>query len=100
MRRNQKKLRRQLENKPVTITQKERDKMQRKATEDAIKITNLFNLWVLRTKYGFAGQRLREFMEHHNDLIDSFNRNYVGLPDIAQQLYKETGIRIDEESVK
>lgn len=100
MRRNKKKLKRQLQNKKVTVTQKEKDKMQMKATENAVQITNLFNLWVLRTKYGFGPKRLREFKVHYEDLFDSFSRDYVSLPDIAQQLYKETGIRLDEENAE
>ena len=96
MKRSKKQLRRQLKQKPVTITAKEQEKMQRKATNDAVQITNLFNLWVLRTKYGLGPKRLREFMKYYNDLLDSFNRGYISLPDIAQQLEKETGIRLDE----
>lgn len=71
--------------------------MQQKATENAVQITNLFNLWVLRTKYGFGEKRLREFMDNYNDLLDSFNKEYVSLPDIAQQLEKETGIRLEDD---
>lgn len=99
MRRSKKQLKRQLKQRPVTITAKEQEKMQRKATNDAVQITNLFNLWVLRTKYGFGPKRLREFMEYYNDLLDSFNKGYVSLPDIAQQLEKETGIRLDKENI-
>lgn len=94
--RNNKAIRRQLKEKPVTITAAERAKMQRKATEQAVQITNVFNLWVLRTKFGFGEKRLNEFREHYSDLLDSFNKDYVSLPDIAQQLYKETGVRIDD----
>lgn len=99
MRRSKKKLRNQLRNKPITVTQKERDKMQRKATEDAVQIVQLFQLWTLRTKYGFGTKRLKEYMAHNVDLLDSFNRGYVTLPDIAQQLLKETGIRVGEVEV-
>lgn len=96
MKRTKKQLKNKLKQKPVTITKKEQEKMQRKATSDAVQITNLFNLWVLRTKYGFGPKRLGEFMEYYNDLLDSFNKGYISLPDIAQQLEKETGIRLDE----
>lgn len=94
--RNNKALRRRLKEKPVTITAAEQAKMQRKATEQAVQITNVFNLWVLRTKYGFGEKRLNEFRGHYSDLLDSFNKDYVSLPDIAQQLYKETGVRVDD----
>lgn len=65
------------------------------ATNTAVKITHLFPLWVLRTKFGFGEKRLRRFMAEYADLLDSYNRDYVTLPDIAQQLDKETNIRID-----
>lgn len=96
MARSQKEIRNMLKNKPVTITAAEQKKMQRKATEQAVQITNVFNLWVLRTKFGFGEKRLNEFRGHYSDLLDSFNKDYVSLPDIAQQLYKETGVRIDD----
>jgi hypothetical protein len=79
------------------MTVKELEKVKRDATNIAVKITHLFPLWVLRTKFGFGEKRLRRFMAEYADLLDSFNKDYVSLPDIAQQLEKETGIRLDEE---
>lgn len=90
----------QLKNRPVTITAKEREKIHRKATKNAVAITQLFPLWVLRTKYNFGEKRLREFMAHYAELTEAFNKGYVTLPDIAQQLEKETGIRLDEEATE
>lgn len=98
MKRSKKQLKRQLEQKPVMLTSKEREMIQRKATNNAAQITNLFNMWVLRTKYGFGPKRLKEFMEFYNDLLDSYNKGYISLPDIAQQLEKETGINIVKEN--
>ena len=81
----------------VTMTVKELEKVKRNATATAVQITHLFPLWVLRTKYGFGEKRLREFMAHYEDLLDSYNKDHIELADIAQQLDKETGIRLDEE---
>lgn len=81
----------------VTMTVKELEKVKRNSTDTAIQITSLFPLWVLRTKFGFGEKRLRKFMAEYADLLDSYNRDYVTLPDIAQQLDKETNIRLDEE---
>lgn len=39
-------------------------------------------------------------MTDYADLLDAFNKDYVSLPDIAQQLEKETGIRIDERDAQ
>lgn len=84
----------------ITMTVKELEKVRRNATDTAVKITNLFPIWILRTKYGFGEKRLREFMEQYAELLDAFNKEYVSLPDIAKQLEKETGIRLDEEKRK
>lgn len=81
----------------ISMTAKELEKVKQNATNTAVQITHLFPLWVLRDKYGFGEKRLREFMQHYTDLLDAYNKGYVSLPDIAQQLEKETGIRLDEE---
>ena len=38
-------------------------------------------------------------MAHYEDLLDSYNKDYIELADIAQQLDKETGIRLDEGTI-
>lgn len=35
-------------------------------------------------------------MDEYDELWDAYNRGYVSLVDIAQQLEKETGIRVGE----
>lgn len=80
------------------MTVKQLEQVKQNATKTAVQITHLFPVWILRTKYGFGEKRLREFMDHYADLLDAFNKDYVSLPDIAQQLEKETGIRLDEEN--
>ncbi len=80
----------------VTMTVKELEKVKRNTAKKAVRITHLFPLWVLRTKHGFGEKRLRRFMAEYAELLDAFNKDYVSLPDIAQQLEKETGIRLDE----
>ena len=35
------------------------------------------------------------FLEHYADLLDSYNRGYVSLEDIAKTLYEETGVKIE-----
>lgn len=80
----------------ISMTVKELEKVKRDATNTAVKITHLFPLWVLRNQ-GWGEKRLRRFMDDYAELLDAFNKDYVSLPDIAQQLEKETGIRLDEE---
>lgn len=82
----------------ISMTVKELEKVKKNATETAVKITNLFPVWILRTKYGFGEKRLREFMQHYAELLEAYDKGYVSLPDIAQQLDKETGIRLDVQN--
>ena len=89
---------RQRNKQKITMTVKQLEQVKQNATKTAVQITHLFPVWILRTKYGFGEKRLREFMDHYADLLDAFNKDYVSLPDIAQQLEKETGIRLDEEN--
>lgn len=81
----------------VSMTVKELERTKENATATAVRIVILFTLWILRIKYGFGEKRLREFREHFDDLFDSYNKGYITLPDIAQQLEKETNIRVDED---
>lgn len=92
---NQLKLNKKQKNKQkITLTLKELQAVKDNATQKAVKITHLFPLWVLRTKHGFGEKRLREFMEQYADLLDSYNKGYVSLPDIAKQLEEEVNIKL------
>lgn len=79
----------------VTMTVKELEKTKENATKNAVQITQLFPLWVLRNQ-GWGEKRIRRFMDEYDELWDAYNRGYVSLVDIAQQLEKETGIRVGE----
>ena len=83
-----------LKKKQITLTVKELQTIKDNATQKAVKITLLFPLWVLRTKHGFGEKRLRELMEQYADLLDSYNKGYVSLPDIAKQLEEEVNIKL------
>lgn len=89
---NKKKLKRQLKEKPVTLTRKEVDKLKGDATSKAVEIVKLFPIWILRDKYGFGKKRITEFAEHYNELWDAYNKGYITLEDITNQLELETGL--------
>lgn len=89
---NKKKLKRQLKEKPVTLTRKEVDKLKSDATSKAVEIVKLFPIWILRDKYGFGKKRITEFAEHYNELWDAYNKGYITLEDITNQLELETGL--------
>ena len=86
---------RQRNKQKITMTVKELEKVKRDATSNAVKITHLFPLWVLRNQ-GWGEKRIRRFMNEYDELWDAYNQGYVSLVDIAQQLEKETGIRVGE----
>lgn len=74
------------------------EKMKNDATKHAVRVTQLFPLWVLRTKYGFGEKRLKEFAAHYSDLMESYNKGYLDLEDISEALKEESGVNFYEES--
>lgn len=97
---NHKKLKRQLQNKPITMTAKELDKLQRKLTNNAVEIVNLVPLLILRDKFGFGKVRLSRYLEYYNEAIEDFNNDRFDLKDIEEMLLEEVKIGIwrDDES--
>lgn len=86
-------------NRKVTMTVREIEKMKKETTNTAIQITNYFPLWVLRTKFGFGKKRLIRYMTEYHDLLDSYNKDYVSLLDIAEQLEKEVNVEWEWEKI-
>lgn len=78
----------------VTMTVKQIENLKKNATKEAVRVTQLFPLWILRNM-GWGEKRLTRFLEEYADLIDSYNRGYLSLEDIANQLYEETGVKIE-----
>lgn len=76
------------------MTIKQIENLKKNATKQAVKVTNLFPLWILRNM-GWGEKRLNQFLEDYADLLDSYNRGYVSLEDIAKQLYEETGVKVE-----
>ena len=91
---NKKHLKKKLMNKEVKLTPKDLQKLKDGATEEAISVINLIPLMVLRDKFGFGKVRLERYLEHLNDTIDSFNKGYIDLVDVAKTLEEEVDIKI------
>lgn len=81
-------------NRKVTLSVKQLQDLKKNATKEAVKVTQLFPVWVLRNQ-GWGEKRLKRFLEDYSDLIDSYNRGYLNLEDIATTLDEETGVRIE-----
>lgn len=91
---NHKKLKRRLQNKPVTMTAKELDKLTQKMTNNAVEIVNLIPLLILRDKFGFGKVRLSRYLEYYNEAIEDFNNDRFDLKDIEKMLLEEVKIGI------
>ena len=91
---NHKKLKRQLHNKPITMTAKEVEKLKQELTNNAVEIVNLIPLLILRDKFGFGKVRLSRYLEYYSEAIEDFNNDRFDLQDIEQMLLEEVKIGI------
>jgi len=91
---NHKKLKRQLQNKPITMTAKEVEKLKQELTNNAVEIVNLIPLLILRDKFGFGKVRLSRYLEYYSEAIEDFNNDRFDLQDIEQMLLEEVKIGI------
>lgn len=83
-------------NRKVAMSVREINKLKESATIRAVNITQLFPLMILRDKYGFGSKRLKDFQQHYNNMLDAYNKGYIELEDIANTIYKETGVQIND----
>jgi hypothetical protein len=60
----------------------------------ANKVTLLLVLTVLKFKFGFGKVRLDRFIEHYNDLLDSYNKGYITVDDLNTDLFENTGMKV------
>lgn len=75
--------------KPVVRNRKEADGL----IHFSHKLNRLLTLTVLHFKFGFGKKRLARFMEHYDDLVDSYARGYVSIDDLNKDLEDHTGWR-------
>lgn len=79
----------------VEITPQELQKVRDKATKQALYMTNILPLLVLRDEFGFGRVRLERYIDELNERVDAFNKGYISLVDVVETIEKETGLRYE-----
>lgn len=54
----------------------------------------LLSIMALRDTYGFGATRLERYLDKFNELTESYYRGYISVDDLADTIYKETGIKV------
>ena len=84
-------------NQQIMMTPKQIEKIRKDTIKDTLKLMRLFPLLALRDRFGFGEVRLRRYMEKFDDLIDSYNKDYIDLVDVAKVMKEEGGIDVWNE---
>ena len=84
-----------LNQKPVTLTHAEIQKMKEDATLAAIEAVLVVPLLVLRDDFGFGKKRLAHFQERLRKQLDLASEGYVSLQDIRKVLADELGVKVE-----
>lgn len=77
-----------------SLTAKEIEELKLNSTRQAVSITQLFPLLVLRDEFGFGEKRLKRFLAKYQETLDAYNKGYLDLIDIAKMLEDEVNIKI------
>lgn len=84
-------------NQQITMTPKQIEQMKKETIKETLKLMRLFPLLALRDGFGFGEVRLRRYMEKFDDILDSYNKDYIDLVDVAKVMKDEVGIDVWEE---
>jgi hypothetical protein len=60
----------------------------------ANKVTLLLVLTVLKFKFDFGKVRLQRFLDMYNDLLDSYNKGYITIDDLNDDLYEHAKMKV------
>ena len=90
-------LKKQLMHKPIELSPKQIQKMKDDATMQAVNITNILPLLVLRDEFGFGKKRLQQYIDALNRQLDAFNGGHISLKDVVGTINAETGLGYMEE---
>src|SRR5699024_7970990 len=90
-------LKKQLMHKPIELSPKQIQKMKDEATMQAVSITNILPLLVLRDEFGFGKKRLQQYTDALNRQVEAFNEVYISLKDVVDTINAETGLGYMEE---
>lgn len=77
-----------------SLTAKEIEELKLNSTRQAVSITQLFPLLVLRDEFGFGEKRLKRFLAKYQETLDAYNQGYLDLIDISKMLEDEVNIKI------
>lgn len=77
-----------------SLTAKEIEELKLNSTRQAVSITQLFPLLVLRDEFGFGEKRLKRFLAKYQETLDAYNQGYLDLTDIAKMLEDEVNIKL------
>jgi hypothetical protein len=58
------------------------------------RLNMLLTYTVLHFKFGFGKKRLDRFLFYYNDLLDSYNKEYITIEDLNTDLFENTGFRV------
>ena len=81
-------------NQKFSLTAKEIEELKLNSTRQAVSITQLFPLLVLRDEFGFGEKRLKRFLAKYQETLDAYNQGYLDLIDISKMLEDEVNIKI------
>ena len=81
-------------NQKFSLTAKEIEDLKLNSTRQAVSITQLFPLLVLRDEFGFGEKRLKRFLAKYQETLEAYNEGYVDLKDIAKMLEEEVNVKI------
>lgn len=84
-------------NQQITMTPKQIERMKRDVIRDTLRVMKVFPLLALRDTFDFGEVRLRRYMEKFDDILDSYNKDYIDLVDVAKVMKDEVGIDVWED---
>ena len=94
---SKKQLKRKLEKKLVTVTNKELIQMKEEAIGKAAERINLMPLLILRDKFGFGKVRLERYLRYYDEMVEAFNEGRIMLDDIEAVMLEEVKIGFKKE---
>lgn len=81
---------------PEWKVQKMIEKAKTEAVGDAVEYAWAIMFTVMRDKFGWTNEQLKELWDQINSLSESVNLGYVNITDLAYTLKEEAGIRLVE----
>ena len=84
-------------NQQITMTPKQIERMKRDVIRDTLRVMKVFPLLALRDTFGFGEVRLRRYMDKFDDILDSYNKDYIDLVDVAKTIKDEVNIDVWED---